>query len=201
MNPQESGARGWPLPLQIVASLALIYHMAGLLVGALAVPPSAAIERQAVPYFKRYFELTNQGYSYRYYSRLDTTVDAAHPHPWGTPIMTADMEFKGEDGQVVHRVLRLPDRERPWPRLRFQRQLDLAYHLFSDPRWVASYARHLCKTRGCERVTIFVREHQIPRLDLVREVAAGRSVQPVDLEAESTYSPPIKLGEYRCTDF
>ena len=105
MNPQESGARGWPLPLQIVVSLALIYHMAGLLVGALAVPPSAAIERQAVPYFKRYFELTNQGYSYRYYSRLDTTVDAAHPHPWGTPIMTADMEFKGEDGQVVRNRL------------------------------------------------------------------------------------------------
>jgi hypothetical protein len=201
MNPQKSGARGWPSPLQVVVSLALIYHMAGLLVGALAVPPSSAIALRAVPYFQRYFELVNQGYSYRYYCRLDTTIDPQQPHPWGTPIVIADMEFKGEGGQAVHQVLRLPGRERPWPRLRFQRQLDLAYHLASDPRWVASYARHLCKTRGCQRVTISTQEHRIPALDLVREAAAGRSARPVDLEAESTYSPPVKLGEYRCTDF
>jgi hypothetical protein len=50
-------------------------------------------------------------------------------------------------------------------------------------------------------VTITTREHQIPSLELVRAAAAGRSAQPVDLEAESTYSPPVKLGEYRCTDF
>jgi hypothetical protein len=192
---------GLPWPAQAMISIALIYHLAGLLVGVLGPHPSSAIEVRAVPYFKRYFELTNQGYSYRYYSRLDTTVDPKHPHPWGTPVVTADMEFKGEDGETVHQVLRLPGQQRPWPRLRFQRQLDLAYHLASDPRWVASYARHLCKTRGCERVTIFTQEHQIPRLDLVRQAATGQAAEPVDLEAESTYSPPIKLGEYRCVDF
>jgi hypothetical protein len=200
MPGQSSIPRQWSRPLQVVVSAGLIYHMAGLLVGALAPPPSSAIALRAVPYFQRYFELINQGYSYRYYSRLDTTVDPEHPHPWGTPIVIADMEFPGDGGQVVHQVLRLPGRERTWPRLRFQRQLDLAYHLSSDPRWVASYARHLCKTRGCERVTISVREHQIPGLDAVR-AATGRAAPPVDLEAESTYSPPVKLGEYRCTDF
>jgi hypothetical protein len=103
----------WPVAAQAAVSVALIYHLAGLLVGALAPHPSSAIEVGAVPYFKRYFELTNQGYSYRYYSRLDTTVDAAHPHPWGTPIVTADMELPGDGGQLVHEILRLPGREHP----------------------------------------------------------------------------------------
>jgi hypothetical protein len=79
--------------------------------------------------------------------------------------------------------------------------LDLAYHLSADPRWAASYARHLCKTRGCSRVAISTQDHHIPDLDRVRAAAIGRGAPPVDLEAESTYGPRVKLGEFRCTDF
>jgi hypothetical protein len=79
--------------------------------------------------------------------------------------------------------------------------LDLAYHLSADPRWAASYARHLCKTRGCSRVTIYTQEHHIPDLALVREAASRSDASAVDLEAASTYSPRVKLGEFRCADF
>jgi hypothetical protein len=171
-------------------------------VAALAAHPSSEVQRRPLAYFKNYYDFTNQGYGYRFYARLDMTADPNHPRPWATPVVTAEMEFEGPGGNKTTEVVRLPPREqRPWPRLRFQRQLDLAYHLTSDPRWAASYARHLCKTRGCARVTIYSQEHQIPDLARVREAASGRGAPAFDLEAESPYTPRVKLGEFRCADF
>ncbi len=198
--PKVAG-RSWPVWAQVFMSLVLLYHLSAILAGAMAVAPSSEIERRAVGPFRRYYELINQGYGYRYYSRLDATVDPDHPRPWGTPVVTAEMEFERPGGQKTSEVLRLPDLQRPWPRLRHQRQLDLAYHLSADPRWAASFARHLCKTRGCSRVAIYTQEHHIPELALVRQAAAHRDAPAVDLEATSTYSPRVKLGEFRCADF
>ena len=116
-------------------------------------------------------------------------------------MVTAEMEFNRARGEATREVVRLPGLRRPWPRLRHQRQLDLAYHLSADPRWAASYARHLCKTRGCSRVAIYAQQHHIPDLALVREAASRGDAESIDLEAESTYGPRRKLGEFRCDDF
>ena len=199
-SPRVAG-RSWPAWAQVSMSVALLYHLGAILAGAMAVSPSSEIERRAVGPFRRYYELINQGYGYRYYSRLDATVDPHQPRPWGTPVVTAEMEFDRPGGGTTSVVFRLPDLQRPWPRLRHQRQLDLAFHLSVDPRWAASYARHLCKARGCSRVTIYTQEHHIPDLALVREAATRRDAPAVDLEAASTYSPRVKLGEFRCADF
>jgi hypothetical protein len=182
-------------------SLALTFHLAAMLVAALAPPPSAEVVRRAAGAFRRYYELINQGYGYRYYSRLDATVDPHRPRPWATPVIVAELEFDRPGGGTAREVVRLPARERPSPRLRFQRQLDLAYHLSADPRWAASYARHLVVTRGCSRVTIYAQEHHIPDLATVRAAATEPGAPGVDLEAESTYGPRAKLGEFRCDDF
>jgi len=210
MNGDESAgpgpARGdagrtWPAWAQGMTSLVLLYHMAAMLAAALAVPPCPALMLHAAAKFKSYYEITNQGYGYRYYSRLDTTVDPHDPRPWGTPVITAELEFDQPGGKKAREVVRIPGRDRPWPRLRHQRQLDLAYHLAADPRWAASYARHLCKARGCARVTVYTRMHNIPDLARVREAAAGGDAPAIDLEAESTYGPRVKLGEFQCGDF
>jgi hypothetical protein len=189
----------WRFRAKLVVSLALIYHMSAILAGALGGHPSSPMERDAAALFQNYFGFVNQGYAYRYYARLDTTVDAQHPHRWSTPVLTLEMEFSGPEGvrQEVHRI---PSQERAWPRLRFQRQLDLAYHLTSDPKWVGSYARHVCKIYGCSKVTIYTQEHQIPDLAVVRAAASGLGAS-VDLEADSTYAHRVKLGEFQCTDF
>jgi hypothetical protein len=200
-SPPRGVGRTWPVWAQVVMSMALAYHMAAILAGALAAHPSSEIEKRAVRAFRSYYEVINQGYGYRYYARLDRTVDPRHPRPWGTPVVIAEMEFERAGQGTTSEVVRLPDRLGSWPRLRHQRQLDLAYHLSADPRWAASYARHLCKTRGCSRVAIFTRDHLIPDLDCVRSAAVDRDAPPVDLEAESTYGPRVKLGEFRCTDF
>src|SRR5919107_1901185 len=115
--PRGSG-RSWPAWAQVAMSLALLYHLGAILAGAMAVSPSSEVERRAVEPFRRYYELINQGYGYRYYSRLDATVDPHRPRPWGTPVMTAEMEFERPEGGKTTEVLRLPDLERPWPRLR-----------------------------------------------------------------------------------
>ncbi len=134
------------------------------------------------------------------YGKLDMTVNPHDPRPWGTPVVTLDLEFPASGETNRPEQVRLPDRGMAGPRLRFQRQLDLAFHLASDPRWAASYARHLCKTRRCSRVVVSVQTHQIPDLVAVRAAAAGLG-PPIDLESDDTYTPRRKLGEFRCTDF
>jgi hypothetical protein len=201
LSPKSSSGRNWPVWAQVLISLAILYHITATLAGSLAVDPSSAIERQDAQFFRCYYELINQGYGHRYYSRLDTTVDAHNPRPGATPVIIGEMEFDQPQGGTNSEVVRLPSSERRLVGLRRQRQLDLAYHLASDPRWAASYARHLCKTRGCQRVTIYTQEHRIPDLALVRAAALGPSATMIDLETESTYGPRIKLGEFRCTDF
>ncbi len=181
-------------------SLGLLYHMAAVLAAALAVHPSSTIERRAALLFKKYYDLINQGYGYHYYAKLDTTVDPSHPRRWGTPVVSLEMEFDRASGAKTLERVRLPGHGRPRPRLRYQRQLDLAYHLSADPRWAASYARHLYKRYGCSRVVVYCQEHQIPNLAQVREYASGRGTEALDLEAESTYSPRVKLGEFLCTE-
>jgi hypothetical protein len=189
----------WRFGAKFIVSLAIFYHMSAILAGALGGHPSSRLEQHAAVPFRGYFGFVNQGYAYRYYARLDTTVDPQDPHRWGTPVVTLEMEFSGPDG-VKQEIYRLPTHERYWPRLRFQRQLDLAYHLTADPRWVGSFARHACKTFGCSKVAIYTQEHQIPDLGLVRAAASGQG-EPVDLEASSTYAHRLKLGEFKCTDF
>jgi hypothetical protein len=192
----------WPLPLKLAVSILLALHIAAITTAHLAASPSSEVEQRAASVFKSYHDLINQGYGYRYYARLDLSASPEHRRPWATPIVLLEMEFDGPGGEVRKESVRLPELrgERLWPRLRHQRQLDLAYHLRSDTRWAASYARHLCKTRGCDRVTIYLQEHQIPDLALVRAAASGTG-EPIDLEAESTYGPRSSLGEYPCTNF
>jgi len=195
------GSRVWPAWAQAAASLVLALHMAAILAAAAATNPSSDLQRRAALLFRGYYEIINQGYGYRYYARLDTTTDPHNPRPWATPIITAEMEFERAGGGPTTEILRLPGRDRPWPRLRYQRQLDLAYHLTADPRWAASFARHLCKTRGCAKVTLYAQDHRIPDLARVRAAAVDPSAPPVDLEAESTYGPRRNLGEFQCADF
>jgi hypothetical protein len=192
----------WPFALKVAVSIVLALHLAAITSAHLSSSPSSAVEQRAASLFKPYNDLINQGYGYRYYARLDLSAGPDHRHPWGTPVVLLEMEFDGPGQEVRKESVRLPELsgDRLWPRLRHQRQLDLAYHLSADTRWAASYARHLCKTRRCDRVTVVLQKHQIPDLALVRAAAAGTG-EAIDLEAESTYGPRSNLGEFPCTNF
>jgi hypothetical protein len=191
----------WPIWARVLASLALISHICAVLAGCLAAPPCSQLEATVFALFRPYCDFIYQGVAYRYYARLDMTVDPAHPRPWGTPIIFAEMDFESLQGTPRRTALRLPDADPRWPRLRHQRRIDLAYHLAADPRWAAAYARHLCKSYGCDRVVLYAQTHTIPDLTRLHAVSGLVDTSSLDPNDGSTYGARIKLGEFECTDF
>jgi hypothetical protein len=165
---------------------------------ALSAPPSSPLERAVADLFHHYYELLDQGYAYRYYA----------PEPPPTPVVEAHLHFG--DGRS-DRVVRLPDRSLK-PRLRYQRQLALANHLFveysqakesasaehtpHDGLWAGSYARHLGVAHGCSAVTLYVKLHTIPDPAQVRTLRGGPS--HFDLDAEELYTVPERIGDFPC---
>jgi hypothetical protein len=195
-EPDAEGARspGWPAWARRAVTAALLLHMTAVVAGALSMPPSSPLEQRVASLFAHYYELTDQGQAYRYYA----------PEPPPTPVVTARLRFA--DGRPEQQV-RLPERG-VWPRLRYQRQLALANHLYSDvqaareigggeqaSRWAASYARHLCKTRGCAGVTLFVQMHLIP------DPAQTSAQRGVEIDSEEFYTAPERIGEFSCDAF
>jgi hypothetical protein len=196
-----SSLAAWPGAARSAVSVALAFHLAAVIAGALGVPPSSMLERSIADLFKPYFDLVDLGYSYRYYTE---------PPP--TPVVTAMLGFG--DGRPEE-TLRLPGRTVPGPRMRHQRQLALANSLFMDvqearqrtgdvkeSRLARAYARHICAARpDCRTVTLHIQQHLIPDLDQVREAIARPGAPPFDLWAESLLTTPEWIGDYACDGF
>jgi hypothetical protein len=192
--------RAWPAWARCLVSIGLLLHRVAILAGALSVPPSSDLLRGIASRFAHYYEVIDQGYGYRYYTE---------PPP--TALIEARLRFA--DGRE-ERVVRLPDPAQ-WPRLRYQRHLALAHHLFEDftaartapggpvrSLWAASYARHLCRANpGCSGVTLYLVMHLIPDLQLMRETASRPGATPVDVDEERFFTVPERIGDYSCDDF
>jgi hypothetical protein len=172
----------------------LAFHILAVLAGAMAGYPSSLLEQAIAARFAFYFDLFDQGYAYRYYA----------PEPPPTPVVIARLEFA--DGRPEE-IVRIPDRGLR-PRLLYQRHLALANTLAADfraaraagqeSRWAPSYARHLCRERGCQRVVLTLRYHQIPDVARVREILGEPGAGAVDLDADEFYTAPERIGEYSC---
>ncbi len=188
--------QGWPVEARWVVSIVIALHATAVLAGALAGPPSSALERSIADRFAGYYEVFDLGYGYRYYA----------PEPGPTPVVTATIRYA--DGRP-EATLRLPSRG-VWPRLRYQRQLALANSLFMQTEearqasvegslipYARSYARHLARSHpGSTSITLFSQLHLIPHPEAVRN--AGKTV---DLDAEEFYSAPQRIGEFPCDGF
>ncbi|RUL86277.1 hypothetical protein [Tautonia sociabilis] len=192
------GGAGWPGWAKLGVSALLVLHGTAVVAAVLAASPSSGLQRAVADQFRWYYQLLDQGYTYRFYTA------GAPP----TPILFAELEF--EDGRSEE--IRVPDRSQA-PRLRFQRHLAIAYHLFEDvrraprdpdtgdsrSRWAASYARHLCREHpGCRRVTLFLQDHLNPSpRELVEAAREGRTI---DVEDPRYYGDRLRIGAYSCDD-
>jgi hypothetical protein len=197
---QEEGA-GWPAWARAVVTVVLLFHLAAVLAGAVGMPPSSELERAIADGFTSYFDVMDTGHSYRFY---------VEPPP--TPVVTATIRY--EDGRPEETV-RLPGRAVAGPRMRYQRQLQLADALYRDvqearqwqndagrSRLARSYARHLCRTRpGCRSVTLHVEQHLIPDLAQVRQALTATGASRVDLFADRWFTTPEWIGDFSCDDF
>ncbi len=175
----------------------LLWHAAAVWGGAWASHPASDLERAFDSAFDLYEQAIRQGFSYRYYS----------PEPPPTPVVTATLGFG--DGRPEE-IVRLPGRG-TWPRMRYQRQLNLANWLMMDveearqfggdpskSRWANAFAAHLRRANpGCSTVTLRHQLHLVPPLGRVHEMlTTGRSAA-VDLDADEFYTAPERIGEFR----
>ncbi len=189
-------ATTWPLWAKRLVSLLLAVHLAAMLAVALAGVPASQLERDFAGWFGPYPSLVALDSVHRYYA----------PAPPPTPILT--LEITLDDGST--QLKRIPDRGAR-PRLRYQRQLALAYHLYAefqrasrDPRgprasaWGASYARHVLleNPRG-RRVVLRAQEHLIPFLMGERPHEGDESAHGLlDPDDPRYFTVPEVVGEY-----
>ncbi|QDV32807.1 hypothetical protein [Tautonia plasticadhaerens] len=193
----EEAGPGWPGWAKAGVTALLLVHGAAVLSAVMAASPSSDLQRAIADRFRWYYKLVDQGYTYRFYTA------GAPP----TPILIADVQFG--DGRTE--TLRIPDRAQA-PRLRYQRHLALAYHLFEDvrraprdpggdsrSRWAASYARHLCaENPGASRVVLYLQDHLNPSpRELVEAAQEGRAI---DAEGPRYYGDRQRIGAYSCDD-
>lgn len=197
--PPENGTpRPWPRWAKRLATLAIGFHVAAVLAGALGAPPSSELEHEVADRFSAYHQWIDQGDSYRYYS-------SAFPP---TPVVTATLSFL--DGRP-EKVVRLPERGLK-PRLLYQRQLALAHGLMEDfeeakresgdgskSRWAHSFAAHLGKANpGCKSVALELKMHLVPRIERVRHLLERPDAGPVDLDSDEFYTDPQQIGDFPC---
>ena len=189
---------GWPAWARRVVTVGLIFHALAILAGVWAAHPASDLEAAVDRIFVPYQGLIRQGYSYRYYS----------PEPPPTPVVTATLTFR--DGRP-EQVVRIPERGK-WPRLLYQRELNLANWLMADvdearrfagdgskSRWAQAFAAHLGRTHPeCASVTLRNQLHLVPPLDRVRAELARPGTEPVDLDADEFYTTPERIGEFPC---
>ncbi len=189
---------GWPSWKRRLVSALLLFHLIAIGAAASSAPPASSLQRLLSEAFGRYYDLVDQGYAYRYYA----------PEPPPTPVVTATVRFA--DGRP-ERSVRLPRRGLR-PRLRYQRQLALAFHLFADfdearrvagdgsrSRWARAYARHLARAwPGCATVTLYAQVHLIPDPLRVQQAASTPGAPRLDLDAEEFYTTPERIGEFSC---
>ncbi len=177
----------------------LAVHLLAMLAVALSGAPASPLEQRFSSLFSPYIDALDQGHVHRYYA----------PAPPPTPIALAELRF-GEGKPP--RNLRIPDRA-VRPRMRYQRQLALAYHLFeelqararvaqerppfdSSDRLAASYARHLAADHpGCVEVVLRLQQHLIPDLVRLREMTPAGSPLP-DSEDDRFYTVPQLIGTF-----
>ena len=167
-----AAARPWPLAARICASLLIAWHLVGLLVGPLTIPPSVLGEALTSVYHY-YLDLAYLDHSYKFFA----------PDPGPSHRMRYEIEMP--DGSVKDGLF--PDPSEPSPRLLYHRHLvlceffNILAHPEDDPndvqvrqwrlgspeseawdKYVRSYARHLLWVHGGHHVTLYLTEHRSP---------------------------------------
>lgn len=195
-TPAGSAADGpptWGRTVRLAVSAALAFHLVGILVGPVSLPPALLAD-----YLRRvygpYIEAAYLDNAYKFF--------APDPGPSHLIRWTAELP----DGS--RRQGLLPDRQRHWPRLFYHRHFMLAEFLAGqpDPAWdpdtpwedlpnselqrllARSFAQHLLHKLAADSVTLELIEHALPNPEQVQ--------QGLRLDDPSLYRSR-KLGTYR----
>jgi len=192
-DPSPTHGRRWAPWAQIVVSLLLVWHVAAVLMGPLSFPPTMISDR-VHPIFRPYLGATFLDHGYKFFA----------PDPGPSHLVRYELEFA--DGSNRGGVF--PNLDDEWPRLFYHRHFMLSEFINispPDPNWTPqtdwtrvplsagqqqyarSYGKHMLHKYDARRVTLWLREHQIPTPD---QVAKGMRLDDSSLYRER------KLGSF-----
>lgn len=173
-RPSTRPAIVWSPLARGLASLALVWHLVGVLVGPISTPPSA---------LGRFLQGIYRPYLQAVYLYLDHGYKFFGPDPGPSHLLRYELVLA--DGN--RRTGILPDRRAHWPRLLYHRYFMLSEFMQGlagewDPRfneanqplsppqraYAQSYADHLLAEVDGQRVTLYLVEHRIPLPEHVR---------------------------------
>lgn len=157
---------GWSARARWLVSIALVWHVLGLLVGPISSPPSILGDRLQRIYLP-YLEAAYLNHGYKFFG----------PDPGPSHLVRYVIELA--DGERLEETF--PDRKRHWPRLFYHRQFMLSEFVVGlagdwDPgfdwehqplspaqeAYIESYAQHLLAKHNAKRVTLYLVEHRLP---------------------------------------
>jgi hypothetical protein len=156
----------WSAKARWLVSIALVWHLAGLLVGPISSPPSILGDHLQAVYLP-YLQAAYLNHGYKFFG----------PDPGPSNLVRYVVELP--DGERIEETF--PDRKLHWPRLLYHRYFMLSEFLDGlagpwDPRYewdrqppspaqeayIESYAHHLLTRHGAKRVTLYLVEHRLP---------------------------------------
>lgn len=162
----EPARTAWSARTRWLVSLALVWHIVGLLVGPISSPPSILGDRLQRVY-RPYLEAAYLNHGYKFFG----------PDPGPSHLIRYVVEMP--DGERLEQTF--PDRTVHWPRLFYHRHFMLSEFVVGlsgdwDERfdwehqplspgqvaYVESYGRHLLAAHHAKRVTLYLVEHRLP---------------------------------------
>jgi len=164
-----------------IVSAWLLYHVLAIVIAPASVAPSSGLMQTCWRAFRPYLQVLYLNHGYHFFA----------PEPSSSTLVGYTLEFpdgRTEIGRFPHRGIA--------PRLMYHRHFMLTEFLGfvadeEEQPWHRSYARHLGKATGAERVSLSRITHYLPTQESVREGATLN-------ESESFTEVP--LGSYRCDD-
>ncbi len=134
-------------------------HLFAIIIAPASVAPASELARGACRLLQPYLGALYLDHGYHFFA----------PEPAESTLLAYTAERA--DGTVVHG--RIPDRSTN-PRLLYHRYFMLTEHMSDAPEevaglWYASYAEHIAREQGAERVRLIEQTHNLPTMERVRE--------------------------------
>jgi hypothetical protein len=163
-------------------NLWLVLHVSAIIIAPAAVAPSSMLAQTGWELVYPYLQVLYLNHGYHFFA----------PEPAESTLLAYVAER--EDGTIV--TGRIPDRD-IGPRLLYHRHFMLTEHMAgTDPElrelWHRSFAMHLGRKHGADRVSLSQITHYLPTIEMVRD--------GYTLDDSSGYVEQ-PLGVYRCDEF
>lgn len=176
---------GWGTVTRAILSVALIYHIAAILIAPASIPPSSELIRGSWRYVGPYLQFLYLNHGFHFFA----------PDPGAATIVRYVAEMP--DGS--ERTGQVPNKRTMWPRLLYHRHFMLTEYLATSdsmdpkvqPLVIRAMARAIGQREGARAVSLSRLAHLLPDMEAVR---SGITLEDSRLYEEQP------LGRFECAE-